>query len=126
MVGTMNPLSRGDGVFMAQSEARGRSNPELHEANHEPFMVPTMNPLTWSFVGPPIVRRPELVVCPAAKISRFSFHHEGNHEGFHYGPPSSWRPWTPPRSDISEANGLPLGPLPNRAPPVIAWLSANR
>jgi hypothetical protein len=28
MVGTMNPLSRGDAVFMAQSDARGLSDPE--------------------------------------------------------------------------------------------------
>src|ERR1039458_5623147 len=108
MLGTMNPLSRGDGVFVVQSDARGWSNPGLLTADHEGFMVPTMNPLSWSFVGAQILRRPDLVVCPAAKISRFSFHHEGNHEGFHYGRPSSWPPWTPPQSDVSEANGWPL------------------
>ena len=51
----MNPLSRGDAIFMAQSDTRGLSDPELHEANHEPFMVPTMNPLSWCFVGPQIL-----------------------------------------------------------------------
>ena len=64
--------------------------------------------------------------CGSGRKSRFSSGDDGFDEGFDETRPSSWRPWTPPRSDVFEPNGESLGPLPNRVPLVIVWLRANR
>ena len=122
MVTTMNPMSW---CFVGPSSPCpcGRREPtRLHRLQrHEPLMVGTMNPLSWCFVRPRIHHGAELVFCPATTISRVFFGHEGFHEAFHEGPSSSWQPWTPPRSNGSDPNGRPLGLLPHRGPPVIAW-----
>ena len=121
MITTMNPMTWVLSVPIALPVRQSERTRQHRPRNHEPLMIGTMNPLSWWFVHRRNHQGAELVVCPAATIPRVFSNHEGFHEAFHEGPSSSWQPWTPPRSNGSDPNGRPLGPLPHRGQHVIAW-----
>src|ERR1035437_6025748 len=91
-----------------------------------PFITEVMSPPPGVYWGHSRRQFSDLAFRGSGKKSRFSSSDDGFEEGFDDPSPSWWSTWTPPRSNVSEANGKPSGPLPNRVPPVIAWLSANR
>jgi hypothetical protein len=69
------------------------------------FITEVMRPPTWGYSGHFRRQLSDQAFRGSGKKSRFSSGDDAFDDGFDETRPSSWRPWTPPRSDISAANG---------------------